>query len=43
MDNKSVEVRVNKFAEMMYVGSREFRPMELATLRLQDMVEISIK
>uniref|UniRef100_A0A7S2GUN5 Uncharacterized protein n=1 Tax=Helicotheca tamesis TaxID=374047 RepID=A0A7S2GUN5_9STRA len=40
-DNGSV--KVNKFAELPYVGEWERRPLELATLRLQNMVDISIK
>lgn len=36
-------VMVNKFAELPVVGAWERRPLELATLRLQNMVDISIK
>ena len=39
----SGEIKVNKFKELPYVGSWERRPLELATLRLQNMVDISIK
>ncbi len=37
------EVEANKFKELPLVGSWERRPLELATLRLQNMVDISIK
>eukprot|EP00978_Attheya_sp_CCMP212_P006214 scaffold14035_cov55-Attheya_sp.AAC.5 len=40
-DNDNVEV--NKFAELPYVGEWKRRPLELATLRLQNMLDISIK
>eukprot|EP00563_Minutocellus_polymorphus_P006312 CAMPEP_0181046662 /NCGR_PEP_ID=MMETSP1070-20121207/14465_1 /TAXON_ID=265543 /ORGANISM="Minutocellus polymorphus, Strain NH13" /LENGTH=315 /DNA_ID=CAMNT_0023125281 /DNA_START=1 /DNA_END=948 /DNA_ORIENTATION=+ len=36
-------VLVNKFSELPVVGKWERRPLELATLRLQNMVDISIK
>lgn len=36
-------IKVNKFKELPYVGGWERRPLELATLRLQNMVDISIK
>lgn len=36
-------VVVNKFTELPVVGEWERRPLELATLRLQNMVDISIK
>jgi len=36
-------VLTNKFAELPYVGSWERRPLELATLRLQSMLGISLK
>jgi hypothetical protein len=39
----SGEIKVNKFKELPYVGGWERRPLELATLRLQNMVDISIK
>jgi len=37
------EVVVNKFSELPVVGEWKRRPLELATLRLQNMVDISIK
>lgn len=37
------EVLVNKFAELPLVGSWPRRPLELATLRLQSMIGISLK
>lgn len=43
LDNESGQVKVNKFKELPYVGGWERRPLELATLRLQNMVDISIK
>lgn len=36
-------VKINKFKELPVVGEWERRPLELATLRLQNMVDISIK
>lgn len=36
-------VKVNKFKELPVVGSWERRPLELATLRLQSMLGISLK
>ena len=33
----------NKFADLPYVGSWKRRPLELATLRLQNMVGVSLK
>jgi len=39
----SGNVKVNKFTELPVVGEWERRPLELATLRLQNMVDISIK
>ena len=39
----SGNVVVNKFKELPYVGTWERRPLELATLRLQNMMDISIK
>merc|ERR1711966_398757 len=36
-------VAVNKFSELPVVGDWPRRPLELATLRLQNMVDISIK
>jgi hypothetical protein len=43
MDEDTGEVAINKFTELPVVGSWERRPLELATLRLQNMVDISIK
>lgn len=43
LNDETGEVEVNKFKELPYVGSWERRPLELATLRLQNMVDISIK
>eukprot|EP00554_Chaetoceros_debilis_P005445 CAMPEP_0194075358 /NCGR_PEP_ID=MMETSP0149-20130528/2390_1 /TAXON_ID=122233 /ORGANISM="Chaetoceros debilis, Strain MM31A-1" /LENGTH=368 /DNA_ID=CAMNT_0038755815 /DNA_START=40 /DNA_END=1143 /DNA_ORIENTATION=- len=43
LDESTGEVKVNKFKELPYVGSWERRPLELATLRLQNMMDISIK
>merc|ERR1712238_397056 len=43
LDKDSGEVIVNKFRELPVVGGWERRPLELATLRLQNMVDISIK
>jgi hypothetical protein len=43
LDDESGQVKVNKFKELPYVGGWERRPLELATLRLQNMVDISIK
>jgi len=40
-DGKSIEV--NKFTELPVVGSWPRRPLELATLRLQSMIGISLK
>jgi hypothetical protein len=37
------EVAVNKFADLPFVGSWQRRPLELATLRLQSMIGISLK
>ena len=41
--DESGQVVVNKFKELPYVGGWERRPLELATLRLQNMMDISIK
>lgn len=41
--NDAGDIKVNKFKELPYVGSWERRPLELATLRLQNMMDISIK
>uniref|UniRef100_A0A7S4JZ89 Thioredoxin-like fold domain-containing protein n=1 Tax=Odontella aurita TaxID=265563 RepID=A0A7S4JZ89_9STRA len=43
IDETTGDVKVNKFSELPYVGSWERRPLELATLRLQNMIDISIK
>ena len=43
LDEKSGDIKVNKFTELPLVGDWERRPLELATLRLQNMVDISIK
>ena len=43
MDNESGKVRVNNFSELPYVGLWERLPLELLALRLQNMVDISIK
>merc|ERR1712238_431687 len=43
LDKDSGEVIVNKFRELPIVGGWERRPLELATLRLQNMIDISIK
>ena len=39
----SGEILLNKFTELPIVGSWPRRPLELATLRLQNMMDISIK
>eukprot|EP00985_Skeletonema_marinoi_P012949 scaffold6346_cov116-Skeletonema_marinoi.AAC.5 len=41
--NDSGDVVVNKFQELPVVGEWKRRPLELATLRLQNMIDISIK
>ena len=43
LDDKTGDVKINKFTELPLVGEWERRPLELATLRLQNMVDISIK
>jgi len=43
LDDKTGEVITNKFTELPVVGEWPRRPLELATLRLQNMVDISIK
>lgn len=43
LDEASGEVVTNKFSELPVVGSWPRRPLELATLRLQNMLDISIK
>ncbi len=42
-DGGKGDVLVNKFKELPYVGGWERRPLELATLRLQNMLDVSIK
>ena len=43
LDDNSDKVITNKFTELPVVGSWPRRPLELATLRLQNMMDISIK
>ena len=43
LDEANGEVVTNKFSELPVVGSWPRRPLELATLRLQNMLDISIK
>lgn len=43
LDEATGEVLTNKFAELPVVGEWPRRPLELATLRLQNMMDISIK
>mmetsp|Transcript_9968 Transcript_9968/g.21072 ORF Transcript_9968/g.21072 Transcript_9968/m.21072 type:complete len:321 (-) Transcript_9968:340-1302(-) len=43
LDQDTGNIKVNKFSELPYVGSWKRRPLELATLRLQNMLDISIK
>lgn len=43
LDGETGDVMVNKFKELPYVGGWERRPLELATLRLQNMLDVSIK
>jgi hypothetical protein len=43
LDEESGCVTTNKFTELPVVGSWPRRPLELATLRLQNMMDISIK
>lgn len=43
LDEETGEIISNKFRELPVVGGWERRPLELATLRLQNMVDISIK
>jgi hypothetical protein len=43
LDEESGSVTTNKFTELPVVGSWPRRPLELATLRLQNMMDISIK
>jgi hypothetical protein len=41
--NDDGSIKINKFDELPYVGSWERKPLELATLRLQSMIGISLK
>ena len=43
LDDDTGDILVNKFSELPYVGGWSRRPLELATLRLQNMIDISIK
>jgi len=43
LDEASGKVVTNKFTELPVVGGWSRRPLELATLRLQNMLDISIK
>lgn len=43
LNEESGSVTTNKFTELPVVGSWPRRPLELATLRLQNMMDISIK
>ena len=43
LDGETGRVVTNKFKELPWVGTWERRPLELATLRLQNMLDISIK
>ena len=43
LDEESGSVTTNKFTELPVVGEWPRRPLELATLRLQNMMDISIK
>lgn len=43
LDEATGEVSLNKFTELPVVGEWPRRPLELATLRLQNMLDISIK
>ena len=43
LDEDSGKVVANKFTELPVVGDWPRRPLELATLRLQNMMDISIK
>ena len=43
LDEDTGSVTTNKFTELPVVGSWPRRPLELATLRLQNMMDISIK
>mmetsp|Transcript_42620 Transcript_42620/g.51157 ORF Transcript_42620/g.51157 Transcript_42620/m.51157 type:complete len:307 (+) Transcript_42620:36-956(+) len=43
LDEVTGEILVNKFKELPVVGAWPRRPLELATLRLQNMMDISIK
>jgi len=43
LDSETGDVKLNKFTELPLVGNWPRRPLELATLRLQNMLDISIK
>ena len=43
LDESTGEIKLNKFSELPLVGEWPRRPLELATLRLQNMLDISIK
>lgn len=43
LDERTGDIASNKFKELPLVGKWERRPLELATLRLQNMIDISIK
>jgi len=43
LDERTGDIVMNKFKQLPLVGRWERRPLELATLRLQNMVDISIK
>merc|ERR1712238_560872 len=43
LSQDSTSVQVNKFSELPVVGKWPRRPLELATLRLQSMMGISLK
>jgi len=43
LDERTGDIVLNKFKQLPLVGKWERRPLELATLRLQNMVDISIK
>mmetsp|Transcript_9891 Transcript_9891/g.14293 ORF Transcript_9891/g.14293 Transcript_9891/m.14293 type:complete len:350 (-) Transcript_9891:515-1564(-) len=43
LDEETGEVKINKFSELPIVGEWKRRPLELATLRLQNMLGISLK
>ena len=43
LDEDNGNIKLNKFTELPVVGTWPRRPLELATLRLQNMLDISIK